>query len=110
MEPARLPTNLGSGEDRHRNFIIATTNESQGKFFPKAELVWGGGIADDCDDDDGETSFICHRPVKRSSRQKSPSQRASHTSHPNAHPMGKSRSNESGEVDTLAVLGPTLLA
>ena len=29
---------------------------------------------------------------------------------PNAHPMGKSQSNESGEVDTLAVLGPTLLA
>ena len=71
MEPARLPTNLDSGEDRHRNFIIATTNESQGKFFPKAELVWGGGIADDGDDDDGETSFICHRAVKRSSRPRS---------------------------------------
>ena len=35
-----------------------------------AELVLGGGIADD-GDDDGETSFICHRALKRSSRPRS---------------------------------------
>ena len=43
-----------SGRRRHRNFIIATTNESQGKPFAKAELGLGGGIADDGDDDDGD--------------------------------------------------------
>ena len=35
-----------------------------------AELVLGGGIADD-GDDDGETSFICHRALERSSRPRS---------------------------------------
>ena len=36
-----------------------------------AELVLGGGIADDGDDDDGEISFICHRAVKRPNRPRS---------------------------------------
>jgi len=35
------------------------------------ELVKDEDDADDGDDDDGETSFICHRSVKRSSRPRS---------------------------------------
>ena len=35
-----------------------------------AELVLGGGIADD-GDDDGETFFICYRALERSNRTRS---------------------------------------